>query len=163
MMGGGMGFGGGGGRGRGRGRGKGTGRGMGMGTSLGPSEPRPENLDQEVEILRAQTETIMAQLHDINTRISEIQRGKVSTLAGVADAQSRKEKSIGTEREIRIAVVDLERCAGCCICAEACPEGAITVENTAMIDPHKCTGCGSCIDECPTEAIALTGLHDAAS
>jgi ferredoxin len=137
--------------------------GMGVGTSIGPSELRPESPDREVEMLRVQAEAMMAQLQTINARISEIQRGKVSALAGVVDAQSREEESIDTERERRIAVVDLERCAGCGVCAETCPEGAITVENIAMIDSQKCTGCGWCIDECPTEAIALTGLHDAAS
>jgi len=128
---------------------------MGMGGSLGPSRPRPESLDQEAEMLRAQAETIMAQLQAINARISEIQREKASPRSDVADAQSRKEVSSNLEMEIGIAVVDLERCAGCGICIDACPEGAITVENTAMIDPHRCVGCGACIDECPNEAISL--------
>ena len=77
-------------------------------------------------------------------------------LRAQADPQDRKGTSSDAEDRRITAVVDLERCAGCNICAEVCPEGAISVENIAMIDPQKCTGCGSCIDECPNDAISLS-------
>ncbi len=142
MMGGGMGYGGGGGRGRGRG-GRGRGMGRGMGTLQGTPGSKPENPEHEVEMLRAQTGAIMAQFQAVNARISETQDTEASTRGGDA------------EIEKRAAVVDQERCTGCGICIEACPEEAITVEYVAMIDPQKCTVCGSCVDECPNEAISL--------
>ena len=68
-----------------------------------------------------------------------------------------------TEDKKMPAIVDVEMCVGCGICEEACPEGAIIVDNIAMIDQKKCSDCGSCIDECPNEAISLAELHKAAS
>ncbi len=46
-----------------------------------------------------------------------------------------------------------DNCVACGACVDACPNGAITVDDIAVIDASKCTDCGACIDACPSEAI----------
>ena len=53
------------------------------------------------------------------------------------------------------AVVDRDRCVSCGICADICPEHAISMDGLVVIDPTRCTGCGSCIDDCPTQALSI--------
>jgi len=147
--------------GQGRGGGRGMGQGMGMQPPPGPIEPpadteknKPKNLDQEIDMLKTQADVIMAQVQAITTRISKLQGKKEATLAEVVDAKADK-ASGDTAVNKTAVIVDQERCDGCCICADMCPEAAISVQQTAMIDLLKCTGCGLCIDECPNEAICL--------
>jgi ferredoxin len=54
-----------------------------------------------------------------------------------------------------IAVVDREECAGCGICYDVCPEGAISIDIIARIDSSKCTACLECVNRCPRGAIAI--------
>ncbi|MGD8395712.1 MAG: DUF362 domain-containing protein [Candidatus Eiseniibacteriota bacterium] len=44
--------------------------------------------------------------------------------------------------------IDPDTCIACAICAEWCPEDAITVEETAEIDESRCIGCGECVAVC---------------
>ncbi len=54
------------------------------------------------------------------------------------------------------AVVIKELCAGCGVCAQMCPLGAIRVRaKTARVDGALCDECEECIFACPNGAIAL--------
>ena len=50
--------------------------------------------------------------------------------------------------------VNQELCAGCSVCVEICPVGAIQfVDKRAWIDTVICTACEACMEACPNEAI----------
>ncbi len=50
------------------------------------------------------------------------------------------------------------RCIGCGACLDACPEHAISIDETiAVTDRRLCTGCGSCVEVCYAEARELAG------
>ncbi len=53
-----------------------------------------------------------------------------------------------------------EKCIGCGICTQACPESVVIRGN---IIREECTGCGICADACPTEALRLYGEEIEAS
>jgi len=51
------------------------------------------------------------------------------------------------------------RCVHCGACAEACPEGAISLAagGVPTTDRDRCVACGRCVDACPTGARELRG------
>ncbi|MBF0496191.1 MAG: electron transfer flavoprotein subunit alpha [Deltaproteobacteria bacterium] len=56
--------------------------------------------------------------------------------------------------------VDKEKCTGCGNCADACPFGAILVDDTAVIG-EGCNLCGACVDACDFDAIYILGKKEA--
>ncbi|MDP2662460.1 MAG: DUF362 domain-containing protein [Dehalococcoidia bacterium] len=52
--------------------------------------------------------------------------------------------------------VDASKCDGCCICAEGCPPGALTMsEGLPRLDASLCVPCFCCQEVCPRQAIAV--------
>ena len=55
----------------------------------------------------------------------------------------------------KIIKIDEDKCTGCGLCAEACHEGAIVMENgkAKLAREDYCDGLGDCLPACPTGAI----------
>ena len=50
--------------------------------------------------------------------------------------------------------IDSDDCTGCGVCAENCPQEAITIQNdVAVIDQALCLQCGQCARVCPVSAV----------
>jgi Pyruvate/2-oxoacid:ferredoxin oxidoreductase delta subunit len=52
-----------------------------------------------------------------------------------------------------VAQVENSVCTACKICEDACPFGAIQVNDTAVINWDACMGCGVCAGQCPNGAM----------
>ncbi len=54
----------------------------------------------------------------------------------------------------KFAVRNIRLCTKDCLCLYVCPTGASNTENS-VIDVEKCIGCGVCADACPSHAISM--------
>ncbi|WP_457614482.1 4Fe-4S binding protein [Methanopyrus sp.] len=55
-------------------------------------------------------------------------------------------------RNVTVNVVEVERpdeCAGCGLCAEVCPTGAVEVDDRVQLDEDRCVACSFCVQVCP--------------
>jgi predicted Fe-Mo cluster-binding NifX family protein/ferredoxin len=146
--GGGRGMGRGGGMGQGMGRGMGCRRGKGMGAGLGmdnwPTLKQPAFLS-EPDVDREQEKAFL--------------RGQVQVLEQQKDEIEQKIRELETGRKL-VAVVLSDKCAGCGICIDVCPTGAIEINEQAVVNSEVCSGCAACVSECPNEAIILVQKKD---
>ena len=56
-----------------------------------------------------------------------------------------------------IIQIDRDKCNGCGLCASACQEGAIGMEDgkAVLLKEDYCDGLGNCLPVCPTGAITI--------
>jgi NADH:ubiquinone oxidoreductase subunit F (NADH-binding)/(2Fe-2S) ferredoxin/ferredoxin len=63
----------------------------------------------------------------------------------------------GACTDLRVFLIDVDKCTGCTVCAKKCPTGAIigAKKNPHFIVEDKCIGCGTCEEVCNFEAISV--------
>lgn len=55
-------------------------------------------------------------------------------------------------------VLDEDKCVGCGMCTQVCPQGVLTMNGrkARIVDLDGCMECGACAMNCPTEALGVT-------
>ena len=60
-------------------------------------------------------------------------------------------------RNVVTLELDAEKCIGCGMCEEVCPQGVFVIaeEKTKIVDRDACMECGACARNCPVEALSV--------
>ena len=122
-----------------------------------PRKARRISPDEAVAILRAEAER--GHVHHAFFKDAMLDRfyaicNCCSCCCGAMQAHQRGTPMLASSGYV--SRVDVDRCAGCGLCAEVCPFSAIAVEEgVATVDAAACMGCGVCVLRCPQEALAL--------
>jgi 2-oxoacid:acceptor oxidoreductase delta subunit (pyruvate/2-ketoisovalerate family) len=76
----------------------------------------------------------------------------MSVNKGAVTSKPSSENKTGSWRSAKPVVTD--KCIGCGICVDFCPEGCIVIEQKkSKIDYDYCKGCLICANVCPVKAI----------
>ena len=76
---------------------------------------------------------------------------------------------VNTVKKRSKLTIDRDKCKGCLLCIEVCPQGALSESKginqkgfryVELEHPEKCTGCGMCVIMCPDCAIEIPGGED---
>jgi pyruvate ferredoxin oxidoreductase delta subunit len=80
---------------------------------------------------------------------------KINQGAAIIEPGSSKKNKTGSWRTMR-PVIQKDKCKGCGLCSEYCPDSAIKIsKNKKFIDYDYCKGCGICSLECPNHAMIM--------
>lgn len=90
--------------------------------------------------------------------------GKLCDKGAVIDEKGKKVSPL-PEEEWPLPKVDYDKCNGCMICLEICPEYVLALSKprfdgdlqgvALLLDEEKCMGCGLCAEKCPVDAIEM--------
>ncbi len=87
------------------------------------------------------------------------------SVSQAAAAAARAESILCKDRIVTegvVAVVGADKCAGCGICVQLCPFGAVTYDGegkVAAVNTSLCKGCGTCTAACTAGASRLQGFR----
>lgn len=60
-----------------------------------------------------------------------------------------------------VATAQIDCCAGCGLCSDVCPFGALATEDGLVrIDEEKCMGCGVCVSKCAQGVLTLARMPE---
>lgn len=92
---------------------------------------------------------------DIPDTVAQASSAAARILANIAKGE--------VEIEPIQAYIDPELCAGCRLCNDLCPYGAISFdeqENISKVNQALCKGCGTCVAACPSSAATAKHFSD---
>ncbi|MBF0201019.1 MAG: 4Fe-4S binding protein [Desulfamplus sp.] len=67
-------------------------------------------------------------------------------------------KSLRYIDDVATLVLYEEKCIGCSLCTEVCPQGVFEMhmQRAEIVDFNACMECGACVKNCPVHAISVT-------
>jgi len=110
--------------------------------------PDAQGLKQVAELLKTVGDVRL--VDEFGVAMVETQKASGKAFAGgqlSAVGRTPEDASIFFDRMAR-AVLRANMCTKCAICVRACPEKAITLDESITVDEEKCTRCGKCAESC---------------